>query len=362
MLRAALFVCFLAVVTARNLEVDQVEPLTKDAEVEQKSEPVEAVEVSANEGRDFEFFPFRTSLRIPQLRPTGFSLFRRPISSDIFSVPSERVEDTSADTSGDAEFLPAGGSTVAAPNRRPVLFPSLGEIFGDFNRRMQVFEDEISNLFRTFVRGPDRTGVRDPVEPSEEDSSYEQRPAFPGFGLFRPFRPTFGGNGGFFGFRNPSEFPDDYKNSTSTVKVVNGTKVMVNETISKGGDENSSHFVHFKVIHMLPEDETTDATVEEITNRKEESTEVSPQATKSTTAGTEAVDLSHILPEVGSTGAAVTETTTKKSEKSGNNDINPEDFGYKVGDNEVDPHDVEVVNLPAASDKQEHALPSGIKA
>jgi hypothetical protein len=101
---------------------------------------------------------------------------------------------------------------------------------------MQAFEDEISGLFRTLVRAPP-AGEREPVPaapadsdassstgsdvdrvPAEDDEE-DQHPFF-GFDVFRPFRPVFGGSGGLFpGFRNPAEFPNDYKNSTSKTEV-----------------------------------------------------------------------------------------------------------------------------------------------
>jgi len=49
-----------------------------------------------------------------------------------------------------------------------------------------------------------------------------------------------------------SGLPDDYSNTTSTTKVVNGNEVTVNETIQKIGGNDSNSFFHFKVISIRP--------------------------------------------------------------------------------------------------------------
>jgi hypothetical protein len=115
--------------------------------------------------------------------------------------------------------------------------------------RMQSFEDEIASMFRTMTRVPERPVIRAPIAPESDSSNSDSRPSqsvpstinlfrpfrpfgvphrhgvsdaedsedsAPGFGLFRPFRP-FGS--GFFGFRNPAEFPENYHNTTSTTNV-----------------------------------------------------------------------------------------------------------------------------------------------
>lgn len=323
MYRAVVLAGLLAFASARSFEQEQLR--NEDAEVLDSSGGVEAVEVPASpsndEGRNLDvgFGPFRL-FRFP-LRPSFPFLHRRdsfPAEADE-RVADEDASDASAAT--DAEFIPE----TSVPSRRPV-FPSLSDIFGDFNRRMQVFEDEISNMFRTLIRPPTRTSEEIPEESDDEE------PERPGFNIFRPFVPSFRPFGGLFGLARPSEYPDNYKNSTSKTEVINGTKMIVNETIHKGGDENSQHFVHFKVIHLVPEDtDVTEGDVEKVDVKTEK-----PEQSE-----TEAEELAQILPEANKDG------------------LNPADFGYKVGDNEVD-KDVEVVNLPSDSNKAE--LPSGVDA
>ena len=125
---------------------------------------------------------------------------------------------------------------------------------------------------------------------------------------------------------------------------------MINETVHKGGDENSSHFVHFKVIHMLPEDEdeTTAASPVDETRDIEEPTEQPEQEKEQ--------PIPEIVEQEKSHGvdSGLTSENEKKDTKV--DGINPADFGYQVGDNEIDKTDTVVVNLPAASDAE---LPTG---
>jgi len=53
-----------------------------------------------------------------------------------------------------------------------------------------------------------------------------------------------------------SGLPDDYSNTTSTTKIVNGNEVTVNETIQKIGGNDSNSFFHFKVISIRPAQKT----------------------------------------------------------------------------------------------------------
>jgi hypothetical protein len=141
-------------------------------------------------------------------------------------------------------------------------------------------------------------------------------------------------------------------------QVINGTRVMINETVHKGGDENSSHFVHFKVIHMLPEDgekqaedaaQPSEAGDSEI--KPASTDEAAPEITKVADETEEKAQQHGVDSGLVSGGDEAKRDETKTVEG-----VNPEDFGYQVGDNEIDKTDTVVVNLPAAADAK---LPTG---
>ncbi|CAG0923459.1 unnamed protein product [Notodromas monacha] len=389
--------------------VADVQSYDHDAEfvpVEQSRGPssIEAVEVPAvgedsdgghshhdesdEEGRQF-VFPRVRIFRIPFMRtpPLFPSLFqqRRPSvfaaeddsSSSMFGGGSDEVDKRvndpeSTESEADFDFVP--------PVRRPsVTLPSLSDIFGEFNRRMQVFEDEISSLFTGMMtRQPPAERIPSVAseeaietemgEGDDEEEEEEERPQSGfGFNLFRPFLRPFS-PGSLFGFRHPTDFPNDYKNSTSKTEIINGTKVMVNETIHKGGDDSASHFVHFKVIHILPEGDAAkdgevdeDSTVvgvgeAEVAGGGQEEVEQDKTEVATQTEGggddddeSEAVDLAHILPE---SITSVIPTAADIKKKDG---VNPADFGYNVGDNEID----KTVEAEWPSASQHQSLPSG---
>jgi hypothetical protein len=393
-----LLLCLVPLIAARGIEQERL-TLDRDAEIV-PDRNIEAVDVPAagdndqptgsegEEGRQFSLFPRVRIFRMPPMfqSPGLFPDFFSPPSRrpSIFSpsfggVDFDRRVDVKTGPTSDVEEATKDAETVVpdSGDRRPVhrrpVFTSLSDVFSDFNRRMQAFEDEISGLFRTLVRAPpaeEREPV--PAAPADSDASSstgsdvdrvpaeddeeDQHPFF-GFDVFRPFRPVFGGSGGLFpGFRNPAEFPNDYKNSTSKTEVINGTRVMINETVHKGGDENSSHFVHFKVIHMLPEDgekQAEDAAQPEDSENKPASTDAAeaPEITKVADETEEKAQQHGVDSGLVSGG-----DESKRDEAKAVEGVNPEDFGYQVGDNEIDKTDTVVVNLPAAADAK---LPTG---
>ncbi|KAK4324896.1 hypothetical protein Pmani_004482 [Petrolisthes manimaculis] len=121
-------------------------------------------------------------------------------------------------------------------------------------------------------------GPRNPA-PEGEDSTPDSGRfpfAFPDF--FSPRTPGPDGvdgeepprSGGFpFGFPDvfsgfpfgpsPGDLPNDYDNSTSVVKDVNGTQMEVNTTTTKQtGEDGNVFYRHFHIVRTIPEDENTD--------------------------------------------------------------------------------------------------------
>lgn len=118
-----------------------------------------------------------------------------------------------------------------------------------------------------------------PAPTPEEEDSPPSSGGFP-FGFpdfFNPRTPDtdgedsekpLGSGGFFFGFPDifssfpfgpsPGDLPNDYDNSTSVVKDVNGTKLEVNSTVTKQTGENGNVFIrHFHIVRTLA-DENTD--------------------------------------------------------------------------------------------------------
>ncbi|KAL7638881.1 UNVERIFIED_CONTAM: hypothetical protein RMT77_010415 [Armadillidium vulgare] len=95
--------------------------------------------------------------------------------------------------------------------------------------------------FSSFPNRPD-TDVFSGTVP-EEDSGFDFRPRFPDFSLDFP------------SFNGPDfdSLPDNYDNTTHEVKVVNGTKIEVNSTISKNKDDNGVFIQEVTIVRYSPE-------------------------------------------------------------------------------------------------------------
>lgn len=63
-----------------------------------------------------------------------------------------------------------------------------------------------------------------------------------------PFIPSFDGP-------RPDDFPDNYSNETYEIHDVNGTRVEVNQTITKNTDDSGVFFHNVHVIRVVPEED-----------------------------------------------------------------------------------------------------------
>lgn len=106
-----------------------------------------------------------------------------------------------------------------------------------------------------------------------------------------------------FPFGDVDKYPPEYSNSTITTKVVNGSVITVNETITKHQSNGNTFFIHTKTVHVRPENanETVTTTDEQTTApelvtrvtepRIEQPTTAAPTATPTATENDQSNDV-----------------------------------------------------------------------
>ena len=80
------------------------------------------------------------------------------------------------------------------------------------------------------------------------------------------------------------EIPDDYHNSTSSTKIINGTVVTVNETVKKVNEDGIRSVFHIRVISLRPESSDDDDDSHQMSQQKASQDQTTPETTTVTVA------------------------------------------------------------------------------